>query len=385
MRVVVLGYIVRGPLAGYAWHHVQYVLGLKRLGLDVWYFEDSDDWPSCYDPRRNLTDADPSYGLHFARMLFDRLGLSQRWGYFDAHQNQWHGPAGAQARILAQSADVVINLSGINPLRGLWAEVPVRVYVDTDPVFTQVRHLTDPWFKARTDQHNRFFSFGVNLGSFRCTVPMDGYPWVPTRQPVCIDLWPVTAPPSPESNLPFTTVMQWDSYAQREYQGVTYGMKSRSFTPYENLPVRVRPLPLELAMTGDDAAIRLKKLGWHINNPLQITRDPWGYQGYIQQSRGEWSIAKHGYVSTHCGWFSERSCCYLASGRPAVVQDTGFSDWLPCGQGLLAFNTPDEAVAGLQKVQSQYALHCSAARALVESHFEAGKVLRQMLEDAQLE
>ncbi|NJL30225.1 MAG: hypothetical protein HC898_00580 [Phycisphaerales bacterium] len=174
MRVIVLGYIVRGPLAGYAWHHVQYAIGLQRLGMDVWYFEDSEDWPSCYDPRRNLTDADPTYGLHFTSVLMSRVGLGERWGYFDAHQNQWHGPAGDRAAELARSADLIINLSGINPLRGPWAQVPNRVYVDTDPVFTQVRHLTDPWFKARTDLHNQFFSFGVNLGKPGCTVPDDG-------------------------------------------------------------------------------------------------------------------------------------------------------------------------------------------------------------------
>ncbi len=384
MRVLVLGYIVRGPLAGYAWHHVQYVIGLKRLGFDVWYFEDSEDWPSCYDPRRNLTDSDPTYGLHFADMLFKRVGLGERWGYFDAHQNQWHGPAGGKAHALANSADIIINLSGINPLRGAWSEVPLRVYVDTDPVFTQVRHLTDPWFKARTDQHNRFFSFGVNLKQPGCTVPDDGYPWVPTRQPVCTDLWPVTPPVSPNVNRPFTTVMQWDSYAKREHQGVTFGMKSMSFEPYMNLPSEAAPISLELAMTGDEAAARLSKLGWRINNPLLVTSDPWRYQAYIQQSMGEWSIAKHGYVSTHSGWFSERSCCYLASGRPVVVQDTGFSNWLPCGEGLIAFANLEQAVTGLHDVVQRYPHHCAAARALVETHFDAEKVLTKMVNDVKV-
>ncbi len=382
MRVLVLGYIVRGPLAGYAWHHVQYVIGLKRLGFDVWYFEDSEDWPSCYDPRRNLTDSDPTYGLHFADMLFKRVGLSDRWGYFDAHLKQWHGPAGGKALELATTTDVIINLSGINPLRGVWSQVPLRVYVDTDPVFTQVRHLTDPWFKARTDQHNRFFSFGVNLKQPGCSVPDDGYAWVPTRQPVCTDLWPVTPPVDIDQHQPsFTTVMQWDSYAKREYQGIHFGMKSMSFEPYANLPAQVAPISLELAMTGDDAAQRLSKLGWRINNPLKVTSDPWRYQGYIQQSLGEWSIAKHGYVSTGSGWFSERSCCYLASGRPVVVQDTGFSDWLPCGDGLIAFNNPDEAVAGIHQVMQRYPHHCAAARALVETYFDASKVLTDLMNE----
>ncbi|NJL30226.1 MAG: hypothetical protein HC898_00585 [Phycisphaerales bacterium] len=197
---------------------------------------------------------------------------------------------------------------------------------------------------------------------------------------MCVDLWPVTEPPKLEEALPLTTVMQWDSYTSREYQGVSYGMKSKSFGPYENLPSLVAPQTMELAMTGDDAARLLAQKGWLISNPLQVTANPWLYQAYLQRSLGEWSVAKHGYVTTNCGWFSERSCCYMASGRPVVVQDTGFSNWLPCGEGLIAYTNVDEAVAGIREVLHRYPQHCAAARALMETHFESGQVLQAMLD-----
>src|SRR4051794_36588181 len=143
LRIVVLGYIVRGPIGGMAWHHLQYVLGLKLLGHEVLFIEDSDDFPSCYDPSTHQVGTDATYRLAFARQAFEKLGLNDQWAYFDAHTSNWFGPAARRAVQFAGEADVVINVSGVNPLRHGVAEVPVRVYIDTDPVFTQVRHLTD--------------------------------------------------------------------------------------------------------------------------------------------------------------------------------------------------------------------------------------------------
>ncbi len=394
LRIVVLGYVVRGPLGGLAWHHLQYVLGLAKLGHDVYFVEDSDDYPACYDPSRGVTDMDPSYGLSFAERAFARLGLGERWAYHDAHTARWLGPAATRAREVCASADVVMNISGVNPLRPWFTGVPIRVLVDTDPAFTQIRHLGDAPARELARAHTAFFTFGENVGqrpshtSRDCRsdpsgvtegLPDDGFPWQPTRQPIVLDAWPVT--PGPVDGA-YTTVMQWDSYQSRDYAGQTYGMKSRSFGPYAGLPARVAST-LEIAL-GSPTAPRaeLTARGWSIRDPLEVTLDPWTYQAYIRASKAEFSVAKHGYVLSWSGWFSERSACYLASGRPVVVQDSGFSSWLPSGAGVVAFDTPDGAVAAIEAVDADYDGHCRAARDVAEAYFESGAVLSELLERA---
>jgi hypothetical protein len=379
LTVLVLGYIVRGPVGGLAWHHLQYVMGLASLGHDVHFVEDSDDYPSCCDPSRDVMGVDPSYGLQFAGRCFDRVGLGDHWAYHDAHAGHWHGPGAARVLEVCRRADLVLNLSGVNPLRPWCLDVPARALVDTDPVFTQVRHLQDPVARRRALQHTAFFSFGENFGLPGCGTPDDGLPWRPTRQPVVLDAWPVTPGPARGK---FTTVLNWDSYGARVHEGRRYGMKSDSFDPYWDLPRRAGP-HFELAI-GSEAEPRekLRDKGWALRNPLEVTRDPWTYQDYLQQSRAEFGVAKHGYVATWSGWFSERSAAYLASGRPAVIQDTGFSAWLPAGRGVLAFRTPEEALAAIDSVNGDYEAHCRDARGLAEEYFDARKVLPRLLEQA---
>lgn len=380
LRIIVLGYIVRGPLGGLAWHHLQYVMGLARLGHDVYFVEDSGDseW-CCYDPVRDVTDTDPAYGLQFAAAAFTRVGLGTRWAYYDAHARRWCGPAAASAPEVCATADVVLNVSGVNPLRPWLAAIPCRVFVDTDPVFTQIRHLADPEARALAAQHTAFFSFGENIGTAGCTVPADGFAWQPTRQPVVLDAWPVTPPPADGK---FTTVMQWDSYPARTYDGRHYGMKSASFMPYLDLPRRLGPI-FDLAV-GSATAPRdlLREHGWVVRDSREPTRDPWTYQRYIQTSAAEFGVAKHGYVVTRSGWFSERSASYLASGRPVVAQDTGFSQWLDTGTGVVPFGTPDEAAAAIDRVRGAYAAQARAARELVEAQFDARTILPRLLEGA---
>lgn len=375
LRVIVAGYIVRGPLGGLVWHHLQYVMGLARLGHDVYFFEDSDDYPSCYDPERNLTDGDPAYGLRFTARTFDRVGLGGRWAYYDAHTSRWLGPCAERAVKICAGADLLLNLSGMNPIRPWLEVIPVRALVDTDPAFMQVRHLTDAWSLERAVQHNAFFSFGENIDRPESAIPEDGLPWQPTRQPVVLDAWPVT--PGPARGR-FTTVMQWNSYAAQEYNGQRYGMKSESFGPFMELPSLVGPI-LELAGNGVPRS-RLARNGWLVRDALEPTRDPWVYQRYIQKSRAEFSVVKHGYVVSQSGWFSERSAGYLASGRPVLAQDTGYPTWLPTGTGVIPFSTPEEAVAGIDEINRRYHLHCRAAREIAAEYFDASQVLTDLIE-----
>lgn len=379
LRILALGYIVRGPVGGLAWHHLQYVLGLARLGHDVYFLEDSDDYPGCYNPLTDEMVADPSYGLQFAREAFDRLGLSERWAYYDAHTTQWLGPCAGNAPGLCASAELLLNLSGMNPIRPWLAGIPARALVDTDPLFTQIRHLNEPDRRELARCHTSFFTFGENIAPGRSAVPDDGLPWRSTRQPLVMDAWPVTKGPVTGK---LTTVMQWDSYRSREYGGVRYGMKSDSFLPYIGLPERAGPV-FELALGGpDESRAQLRSKGWHVLDARGPTRDPWIYQDYIRRSKAEFSIAKQGYVTARTGWFSERSAAYLASGRPVVVQETGFSDWLKTGAGVLAFDSPEQAAGAIEEINARYEFHCRSAREMAEEFFDARKVLPGLIDAA---
>jgi hypothetical protein len=257
--------------------------------------------------------------------------------------------------------------------------IPSRVLIDTDPVFMQLRHLHDPAARNQALAHTAFFSFGENIGTPGCSIPQDGLPWQPTRQPVVLDAWSMT-PGSVQGK--FTTVMQWDSYPAREHEGRRYGMKSDSFSPYIDIPQQTAAV-FELALGSASAqqALLINK-GWIVRDSREPTADPWIYQRYIQQSKAEFSVAKQGYVVSGSGWFSERSAAYLASGRPVVIQDTGFSKWLQTQAGVIPFNTPEEALAGINEINRRYEFHCQAAREIAAEYFAASKVLPHLLESA---
>jgi hypothetical protein len=380
LRIVVLGYIVRGPMGGLAWHHLQYVAGLDRLGHEVLYVEDSDDYPSCVHMQDGRLDTDPCEGLEFTRRAFSRLKLSDRFAYYDAHTSTWWGPWADSAEDFCRSADVVLNISAVNPVRPWWAWAPLRVLIDTDPVFVQIRHLQSAASRQLASAHNAFFTFGERFGDSDCTIPDDGFGWKPTRQPVLLECWPPSEAPS---DRPFSTVMQWGSYRALEHEGVRYGMKSDSFGPYIDLP-RHSPVPLLLGIGGASRprGTELQDHGWQVQNTSEFTEDPWQYQDFIRNSAGEFSVAKQAYVVSRSGWFSERSANYLASGRPVIVQDTGFSDILPTGEGLLAFRTPQEAQDALQAVCSDLPRHSAVARRIAETHFASDAVLSRLLADA---
>jgi hypothetical protein len=377
LLIIVAGYLVRGPLGGIAWHHLQYVLGLSRLGHHVYFLEDSDDYPSCYDPRRDATGTDPRYGLAFAADAFERLGMRDCWAYHDAHRRQWSGPAAPLALEVCARADVLLNLSGISPLRPWLLDIPVRVLIDTDPLFTQVRHLNTPEARERAALHTAFFTFGENIGAPGCRVPADGFPWRPTRQPIVSDAWTRT---DGVSDAPLTSVLLWVSYPPQEHDGQRYGMKAESFAPYLDLPRRC-PERFELGLGGeqsvrDDLAAR----GWKISDPREVTLDPWTYQAFIRASKAEFGIAKHGYVASASGWFSERSAAYLACGRPVIHQETGFSNWLRADGGVLAFGTPDEALDRIEDLNRSFVRHCRQARDVVDAYFDFRRVLPALLE-----
>ncbi len=376
MRIVVLGYIIRGPLGGLCWHYLQYVLGLKQLGHQVLFLEDSDNFPGCYNPEIFETTTDPAYGIQFITALFSKHQLQNNWAYYDEHTNRWFGLPKNEVLEFCNTADVVINISNVNPLRDWWFKIPKRILIDTDPAFTQIRHLEEPTYHAIAENHTHFFTYGENFGKPGCLIPDDGFSWKPTRQPVVTDLWKIA---DPDATGKWTTVMQWDSYKTRQYKGISFGMKSASFTPFFDLPKAVED-SFELAIGGDTTpAEKLINGGWKLSNPLTITKTSEIFQRYLQQSKGEFSVAKHGYVVSNSGWFSERSAGYLATGRPVVLQDTGFSDIIETGRGVFAFTSANEAAAAIAIINSDYKKHCLYAREIAEAYFRADKVLGLLL------
>jgi hypothetical protein len=372
LKILCSGHLVRYPLGGHSWHHLQYLVGLRRMGHDVTFFEHYG-WPdSCYDPARNDMTSDPAYGIEYVRKLLARHGLESKWCYL-AEDGAAHGITREELAQACRECDVYFNLSNINWIPELEL-CRRRVLVDTDPVFTQIGGfgLGGPFARYHTR-----FTYGENVHRPGCAMPDGGVRWQPTRQPVVPDLWPVTPG---ELGSPFTTVMNWSNFGERTWKGQVYGQKDREFTPFFSFPHETGEL-MEVAVSAPGAVkTRLEEGGWRLADPRAVTCDPATYQQYLRGSRAEFCVAKHGYVSTWSGWFSDRSSAYLASGRPVVVQDTGFSDFLPCGRGLLAYRTPQEAVAAIRQVNSDYEAHCGAARALVEEYFSADRVLTELLE-----
>ena len=321
----------------------------------------------------------PRMGYSLQSAHFEKLDLQDCWAYFDAHRTGWNGPASGNALSFCNDAEVLLNVSGVNCIRSWHEKIPVRVLIDTDPIFTQIRHLKDAEACAQAARHNAFFSFGEFLESSTRSIPDDGFDWHPTRQPVVLDAWPFS---KGRTNRPFTTVMQWESYPAVEWNGHRFGMKSDSFELVNDLPARVNA-PFEIALGGASAPRReLEQAGWRIVDPLVVARDISSYQEYLRMSRGELSVAKQGYVAAQCGWFSERTACYLATGRPAVVQDTGFSRHLPCGAGLWPFDDAAAAIDAIENINSKYEAECRSARELAAAYFDSRKVLTSLLEQA---
>jgi hypothetical protein len=354
------------------WHHLQYLIGFQRLGHEVIYFEDYG-WPSsCYDPSRDFMTADCTFGTNRLETVLREHGLGGRWCFLAEDGVAWGMTRDGLARV-CRDCDIYFNLSNINWIPELEL-CRRRILIDTDPVFTQIgaHGLGGPF-----SRYHALCTYGENAHRPGCTMPLAGARWLPTRQPVVLDLWPVEPG---DRTAPFTTVMNWSPFGDCTYEGQIYGQKDREFEPFYSLPLDCGQI-MELAVNlPSEVRRRLIDGGWQIRDPRQVTTSLATYQDYLRSSRAEFSVAKHGYVTTNCGWFSERTAAYLATGRPVVVEDTGFSDWLPTGSGILAFRTYDEAIAAIQEVGCRYEFHCEAARALAEEYFDARRVLSGILD-----
>ncbi len=386
LRIVVTGLVGQFPVGGVAWDYLQYVIGLSRLGHDVYYHEDTRCWP--YDPVANARTADGAYPARFLAGFFAAHApeLSDRWHYRHLQRESFGMGAGAFAEV-ARSADLYLNVSGAGiPPEGL-AAACVTAFVDTDPGYNQILLSQRPdgpgsvnqWWES-VAAHDRHFTYAENIHAPDCTVPGLGIDWTPTRMPVVLGEW--TGLPAAAAGRPWTTVMTWNNFEPVVHDGVAYHGKGPEVERLIDLPGRTGERLLA-AVGGTEAPLeRLRACGWEVVDGPGATRTAGAYRDLIGGSRGEVSAAKHVYVAMRTGWFSCRSACYLAAGRPVVVQDTGFSSHLPVGAGLLAFSSPEEASARLEEAVADYAAHAAAAQDLAREHFGADRVLSRLLEDA---
>jgi hypothetical protein len=375
LRIIVSGLIAQYPLGGVSWDYLQYVLGLARLGHDVYYLEDTGLWP--YNPLEGGVSEGCTYNVEYLNSIMSRFGLGDRWAYRFPHESQWFGIPKQERESLITSADLLINVSASLQNIEEYRKVKRLVYVDTDPVFTQIKLAKGQAdFHKQVDMHDVCFSYGECLSE---TGPETGHKWHPMRKPTVLTEWESSLTPRDA----FTTVMNWTSYKNITYQGKSYGQKDVEFMQYLDLPGMVTPVVLEMAIgSGKTRRTPMDLLlhkGWKIVDPLKVCPDLESYRQYIQLSKGEWTVAKNGYVEGRSGWFSGRSACYLAAGRPVVVQDTGFANVIPVGEGILLFTTPEEAADAIKEVTGNYSRHATAARSLAEEYFDSDKVLNNLV------
>jgi len=397
-RFVVVGTLASSPWAGMAWMHMQIAVGLLRLGHDVSYIEATSIWP--YDPTRRSKVNDSAYAVPYLERVAEGFGLGDRWAYRRSFSDkQWLGMSQTKAEELLKHSDAVFNIAGATHLEEIGSHVGRLVYFGTDPVYPEISFAKgDENLQLLIEEHNDTVTYGENIGNSTCPIPPLPRLRARTRQPVLLDLWQDTRPVREK----FTTVCNWKQEGRDiEFQGETYHWsKHHEFLKYIDLPLRTN-VPIELAMGLADAGVTrpgfgdlipaigmtaeerflLASNGWKLINAHTFTTDPWSYRDYVVSSRGEFSVAKDQNVRLQSGWFSERSACYLAAGRPVVTQDTGFGKVLPTGEGLFPFQTMDDILAAIDAIKSDYKRHSRAAREIAEEYFRAEKVLAKLLHD----
>jgi hypothetical protein len=382
-KIIVFGILFWYPLAGVTYQFLHYLIGLRKLGYDVYYVEDSGRW--VYDPIINDMSPDVTGNLKMVVPYLEANGFAGRWAFRGKYPDgRCYGMTEAQILQLYKEADAFLNVTGAQEIRDEHLTIPRRIYVESDPFASQVKVAKgDQGWIDMLAAHDMHFSFGENLGAPDCDTPIERFTWLPTRQPVATELWQG----APIGGDTFNTITTWYNKGKNiEWRGDTwYWTKDREFEKLIDLP-QCRPArPFELATTVE-APIRdyLLKHGWRQSDSVAVSRDADLYRKYIQQSRGEFTVARDQYVRPNTGWFSDRTCCYLAAGRPVITQETGFSKFIPSGRGLFGFRTMDDVLAAVDAIDSDYAGHCRAAGEIGREYFGAEKVVGSLMQRAGL-
>jgi hypothetical protein len=377
--VVVWGLLAHSPFGGMTWQVLHHLVGLRRLGFDVWYVEDSDRYPYALGAGERTADFGPN--LDFMHRHLTEVGLGDRWVF--------RSPLGPDQTVgaldvnglhrLYRDADAVLNLCGAQELHPSHEVIDCLVYLETDPVVSQVAVAKgeQDWIQW-LDRHQHHFTYGTNLGHPDCPIPLSQYDWVTTVPPVVTDWWATDRTPTGDPAL--TTIMQWSTVGQDvEWNGECWRWrKDMEFADYIDIPSAV-PIPVEVAIRVRECdrgvTEELVSHGWRTRSAVSLD-DPCAYRSYIQDSLGEFSVAKHQYVASRSGWFSDRTVCYLAAGRPVVVQDTAFQSPVDRPQrGLHFFQCFEEALESVRAIATDYDVESKAASVVAREVFEAERVL----------
>ena len=377
-----MGFMGSCPIAGVIWQHVHYIVGLQRLGHDVYYIEDSARLP--YNPETFEVNNEFDYAARLLERLAREFEFKNRWA-FCARYLRGQPTAGLslkRIRQLYREADAILNICGAQEFNDDLLASDRIIYVESDPGVEQIR--IDKGVGSTIDylrRHRSLFTFGENVGTKSFLVPTHNLKWLPTRQPVVIDLWKTNRAP-PRAAV-FTSVANWSTSGLKDitWRGEKYlWSKSREFLRFVAAPKKAGET-FELATNIKDAKARAKFLrnGWRFHSPLQVSVDYWLYRDYVRRSKGEFTVAKDQYVRLNTGWFSDRSACYLAAGRPVIIQQSGFTQHYGNDGGLFAFSSIKEIVDAVKAINADYARHSRAARHIARDVFEAEKVLASLL------
>jgi hypothetical protein len=375
MRIIFAGTIGRSGLGGQAWATLQYLIGLRELGHDVFYLEDCGESSWVYDWDKDEWTVELEYPAAYVRECLEPFGFANKWMYRTSEKS-----------IGAPLDDFLEYCSGADLLVmravPLWVwrkeyDLPRRrAFIDVDPGFTQITLANgDAGLAAGIARCERRFTLAQRIGANDCPIPQTGGPWLKTLPPVAVSEWPVI----PQGPRGFSSVMRWQGFKEVQFNGASYGQRDKQFPAFMELP-RLCSQPFSIAVMGVKPD-ELTRYGWNVFPGEVISKTPASYRSFIQESLAEFSVPKHGYVTTRGGWFSDRSVCYLASGKPVLMADTGL-DWIPKTEGLLTFESLDDALRGVNEISSNYERHSRAARALAENYFSAARVLPQFLEAA---
>jgi hypothetical protein len=377
--IVFAGSVAQKPSqGGHTWVFLQYLLGFRQLGWDV-LFLDRLEPEMCLNASGAPCPLEASTNLRYLHHVMDAFGLSESFSIACNGARQFVGLSRQEVLTRVGSAATLINVMGFFNDAEILAAARHRMFLDIDPGFGQM------WCELGLHDayagYDRYVTVGENVGRPGCAVPDCGLTWKTTRQPIVLAQWPVSAP-APAGR--FTSIGAWRGpFAPIEHQGRMYGLRAHEFRRFMQLPKLTQEsfevaLDIHAAETTD--LKRLAEQGWRLADPRQVAADPAAYRTYIAQSKAEFMVAKNMYVETQSGWFSDRSICYLASGKPVLAQDTGLASLYPLGRGLVCFSTLEEAVAGVEEISNHYESHCRAAREIAEEYFDSDKVLTRLLE-----
>lgn len=376
-RIIVSGAIEAHPLfgGGNTWAFLQYVLGFRRLGFETYYVEELAA-ANCIDTDWSKTSLAQSANARHFRSIVERFDLAGYASLLAADGSDYVGLSYADVEALSRDVDLLVNLSGRLSFENILRNVRRRVYIDLDPGFTQIWQ-EQYGVNMNLPGHDLYVTVGLNFGASDCPLPTCGLHWEKTLPPVVLEQWQTKRPGGDV----YSTVADWRGVSAVEWRGQWYGQKADEFRKIMDLPSRV-PVELELCLFihPDEADVReLERHGWLIVSPTIHAATPDTYRSYVTGSRGEFTAVKHAYAYGRTGWFSDRSACYLAAGRPVIMQDTGLSTHLPVGAGLLTFRDTNGAVERLNEVETNYAKHAAAAASFAREFLDSDLVLSRLL------